>query len=132
MTEWVTLPVSSVLQLLLPLEFTACDLPVTQQSPSQLEVHFDRQEFRSLSPVTWEMVPCLHPTLFPSRLRFLPIYLPLRSLLNYFSFLSSLLLYLSGPHTEMMSTSDQGRTIRSWCGPGQLPFILGQSCHLPS
>lgn len=51
-------------------------------------------------------------------------------LFHYFSVLSSLLFHPSGPHPEMLSTSGEGRRVRSQCGPGQLPFIQGT--ELPS
>lgn len=76
MPERVTFPVSSVLRLLLPLEFTACDLPVAQQTPSQLEVHLDLQEFRSFIHVTWEMYPVYTQLYFPPISTFYPFISP--------------------------------------------------------
>lgn len=65
----------------------------------------------------------VYTELFPSDLHFSLIYLPLKSLLC--STISSLLFHPSGPHPEMLSTSEEGRRVRSQCGPGQLLFIQG-------
>lgn len=80
MTEWVAFPASSALLPLPPLGFTACAFAVPWQTPSQLEVPFDLQEFCSFIHVTWEM-HLVYTELFPSDLHVSLIYLPLKSLL---------------------------------------------------
>lgn len=93
--------------------------PVAQQKPSQLVVYSDFQDFccQAATHVTWEMHPAYTPD---SSVSFPPVCLLLEvpPLLNYFSFLSSLLLSFLGP-PSLGCCPPQTRAEGSGAGVGQ-------------